>query len=126
MDLPPYLVERHAGALLRLEPPVHVELPVRALDEERRQAGQDHTHDRDDGEHLDQRVATLAAQPAQAPGHFFAFACTRPSATRATSSLFEPTPQSCCARRSTWIRSSSASAPCHQPNSAPVTIHECW
>src|SRR4029078_1546803 len=52
--------------------------------------------------------------------------CTRSSAARATSALLPPTPQRCWARRSTAISVERASAPCHQPSFAPVTIHAFW
>src|SRR5207244_951585 len=115
------LVEREPPAELGLEAAVHVELRVRALDEERGQPGQDDRQDHRDREQLDERESPLAAQSRHA-----ALALTSASALRATDALFEPIPHADSARASTWTSSRSASSPRHQPNLAPSTIHSFW
>src|SRR5206468_12354878 len=122
VDVLPNLVEGDTGVQLRPETIVLLVLGLGACDEHRRDPGEDDAHDRHHGDHLDEAVARLSPD---ALDHLL-LASTAASALRATSSLFRPTPQRACAIRSAAINSWSASAPCHQPNSAPVTIQLCW
>jgi hypothetical protein len=57
---------------------------------------------------------------------YFALASTAARARRAIASLRKPMPHFDSIRRSTRMRTRSASAPCHQPNFAPATIQACW
>src|SRR5437899_2372319 len=100
---------------------------LRASDDNGSDAEEDDAHDHHHREHLDQAVNRLSpeAQAAQSSSHFV-LASTSASALRATSSLFLPMPQRRAATWSAAISSRSASAPCHQPKDAPVTIQACW
>ena len=121
MDVALETVDAEPRLLLRLEAAVHVGLGVRPLDEERHQRGHNRAEDQEHGEHLDERVAALAAEPAHRDLFW-----TNASAASARALLFSPMPQTCWARAFAAIRTRSASAPCHQPNRAPVTTHEFW
>src|SRR4029077_7348904 len=101
---------------------------LRPGDEDVGDGREDDAHDHHHREHLHQAVASLSpdAQPAPAPLDPFTLALPSASVLLATSALFVPIPQRFCARRSAAINCSSASAPCHQPNAAPVTIQLFW
>src|SRR2546421_11760713 len=112
-------------AQLRLKAIVLVGLSLRARDEDGRDPCEDDAHDHHDREQLDEAVARLSPEPPAHPRDHFTLASTSASALRATSSLFRPIPHRLSAVWSTAINWRSASAPCHQPNSAPVTIQLC-
>src|SRR6266496_1908028 len=114
---------------LGLETLVHVELGLRTGDEDRRQPAQDDAHDRHGCEELHDRVPALPSAAPQLPPTYpdhRDLASTSASALRAASSLLRPMPQAAWAWRSAAISRRRASAPCHQPNLAPVTIQDCW